>query len=99
MKYPKSIITKEHTRCYICGSYRWLEWHHVYGASNRKNSTKYGLVVPLCRWCHNEPPTGVHYNTEIRQMLQAKAQKIAMRRYKWTIEDFIKIFGKNFILD
>jgi hypothetical protein len=95
----KSIIQRD-KQCYICGTTNNLECHHIFfGNPNRRLSEQYGLKVYLCHRHHNEPPTGVHYNTEIRQMLQAKAQKIAMRRYKWTIEDFIKIFGKNYILD
>ena len=92
-----TIITKEHNRCYMCGSYRWLEWHHIFGASNRKKSTKYGLVVPLCRWCHNEPPNGVHFNAVLNQKLKAKAQKIAMKHYGWTVEQFRDVFGKNYL--
>ena len=97
MKKPFTIITNEYERCLICGSYRWIEWHHVFGASNRKKSTHYGLVVPLCRWHHNEPPNGVHFNAELRQRLQAMAQRKAMKHYGWTVDQFRAVFGKNYI--
>lgn len=92
----KSIISEER-KCYICGSVRWIEIHHIYGAAYRNRSEQYGLTVPLCHYCHNEPPNGVHFNKEIRRKLQAKAQKIAMRHYKWSIEDFRERFGRNYL--
>ena len=92
----ESIISNE-KRCYMCGSYQWIEIHHIFGAANRNKSTKYGLVVPLCHYCHNEHPNGVHQNKENRLKLQRIAQKRAMKKYGWTTEEFIKIFGKNYI--
>lgn len=100
MRLPmtKSIIQDE-KRCLLCGSTRELECHHIFGGNpNRKLSEKYGLKVWLCHDHHNEPPNGVHFNANIRQRLQAKAQKIAMNYYGWTIEQFIKIFGKNYLI-
>ena len=92
----RSIISEE-KKCYICGSVRWIEIHHVFGGADRKTSDIYGLTVPLCHYCHNEPPNGVHFNKEIRRKLQSKAQKIAMKHYKWSIEDFRDRFGRNYL--
>ena len=92
----KSIISQE-KRCYICGSVRWIEIHHVFGGADRNTADQYGLTVPLCHYCHNEPPNGVHQNKEVRRKLQAKAQKIAMKRYGWSVEDFRDRFGKNYL--
>lgn len=92
----KSIIQSE-KRCYMCGSYRWLECHHVYGAACKNKSEHYGLKVWLCHYCHNEPPNGVHHNRANRLALQAKVQKIAMEHYGWTVDDFRELFGKNYI--
>lgn len=93
----KSIIQTE-KRCYICGSTIWLECHHVFGGNpNRKLSEQYGLKVWLCHDHHNEPPNGVHFNAELRQRLQAKAQRKAMEHYGWTEDQFRAVFGKNYI--
>lgn len=97
MKKLSSIITDNAEECYFCGSHNWIEIHHIFGAANRSKSTMYGLVVPLCRWCHNEPPNGVHHNKALRLHLQTIAQKKAMERYDWTEDDFRKIFGKNYL--
>jgi hypothetical protein len=93
----KSIIQNSKDRCYMCGMYRPLECHHVYGAAFRKKSEKYGLKVYICHWCHNEPPYGVHQDPDRRCWLQSEVQKIAMRYYGWTIEDFRELFGRNYL--
>ena len=93
----ESILQKHKDKCLLCGSYGWLEWHHVFGGALRSKSERYGLKVRLCHYCHNEPPNGVHYNAERRLRLQAYAQKKAMKHYGWTIEDFRAEFYKNYI--
>jgi hypothetical protein len=92
----KSIISEE-KRCFICGSRQWIEIHHIFGAADRKKSTEYGLVVPLCHYCHNEPPNGVHQNKDIRRKLQAYAQKKAMKHYGWDMDTWRSIFGRNYL--
>ena len=93
----KSIISEE-KRCYICGCRHWIEIHHVFGGTAyKKKADIYGLTVPLCHCCHNEPPNGVHFNKEIRRKLQAKVQKIAMKHYGWSVEDFRDRFGRNYL--
>ena len=93
----RSIISEER-RCFICGSHQWIEIHHIFsGVANKKLSEKYGLKVPLCHYCHNEPPNGVHFNKEIRHKLQAYAQKKAMKRYGWDMETWRSLFGRNYL--
>ena len=93
----KSIISEE-KKCFVCGSERWIEIHHIYpGIAYRKLSEKYGLKVPLCHYCHNEPPNGVHHNKDNRRKLQAYAQKKAMQHYKWSVDDFRRVFGRSYI--
>ena len=88
----KSILQDERI-CRVCGS-PYVEEHHVFGGANRKNSTKYGLTVYLCHAHHNEPPNGVHFNTEMRKELQAWAQEEFERHYPEL--EFTDIFGKNY---
>lgn len=90
-------IIETRKRCYICGSHWWLEEHHIFGGANRKKSEQYGLKVYLCHCCHNEPPNGVHHNKANMDALRAEAQGKAMEYYGWEVEDFIKIFGRNYI--
>ena len=81
-------------KCYLCGSKSWIEFHHIFGGANRKKSTQYGLIVPLCHFCHNEPPNGVHFNKERRETLQDIAQREFEKKYPNL--DFMKIFNRNY---
>lgn len=90
----KSIMQNE-KECYFCGSNNWLEEHHIFGASNRKKSEKYGLTVYLCHNCHNEPPFGVHHCAE--RML--KLHQDGQRKFEETHsrEEFLKLIGRNYL--
>lgn len=92
----KSIMQKSQ-KCYLCGSEVWLEEHHIFGATNRRISERYGLKVYLCHYCHNEPPYGVHHNAERMNKLQQEGQKAFMEYYHKTKEEFRKIFGRSYI--
>ena len=97
----ESIIQKDRTHCFLCGmntNLEPLDCHHVFGASNRKKSEKYGLKVYIHHSkCHIFGENSVHCNAKINRALQAFVQKKAMRHYGWTIEQFREIFGKNYI--
>ena len=83
--------------CFLCGRSGWIERHHIFGASNRQKSDRYGLVVDLCHECHNEPPNGVHHNKHTMLRLKQYGQKKVMYEQGWTISDFIREFGKNYL--
>lgn len=75
-----------------------LDCHHVFGGSYRKKSERYGLLVYIHHSkCHIFGKDSVHQNAKVNHALKAVAQEIAMRRYGWTIDDFRKIFGRNYI--
>lgn len=95
----KSIIQGDgEDKCFLCGRTDWIERHHIFnGTANRKKSEKYGLTVHLCHWCHNEPPYGVHFNSNRDLMLKRFAQEQAMEYYGWTVDEFREIFGKSYL--
>ena len=82
--------------CYLCHKFRPTEEHHIFGAGMRNLSTQYGLVVHLCHWCHNEPPDGVHFNEEENKKLKASAQSRAMYIYGWSIDEWRRLFRKDY---
>ena len=92
--FTKSILTSNLNRCYMCGSTRWIEIHHIYSGAYRNKSTEYGLIVPLCHFCHNEPPNGVHYNRKNMDYLREQGQLAFEREYPNL--DFMKIFNRNY---
>lgn len=99
----KSILQKDRERCFLCGRYGGydpLDEHHVLYGPYRKASEKYGLKVYLHHdSCHIFGKNAVHKNAEIDRKLKAYAQKKAMEKHGWTVDDFRAIFGKNYISD
>jgi len=83
--------------CYLCGSTNWIECHHVFGGANRKISERYGYVVDLCHFCHNEPPNGIHFNRENELKLKREFEQKFLDENNATIKDFIAIFGRNYL--
>lgn len=91
----KSIIqdTKE---CFITGCTTGLHEHHIFGGANRKNSEKYGLKVWLLPELHNMSNNGVHFNKEL-DLVVKRAGQHAFERVHGSREEFIKIFGRNYL--
>lgn len=91
----KSILQKD-KQCYHCKTTRNLEEHHcLYGTANRKISERFGLKVYLCSE-HHRGKNGVHGQNKylditLKQLAQKKIEESRTR------EDFIKIFGKNYL--
>lgn len=83
--------------CFLCGQVKQTDRHHIFGASMRKKSEKYGLVVDLCRNCHTEGKNSVHKNARTMEKLHIYGQKKAMQENGWSIEDFRREFYKNYL--
>lgn len=87
--------------CFLCGANGArdpLDRHHIFGGSLRKKSERYGLVVDLCHnQCHIFGPNAVHHNKEAMLRLKQYGQKKAMLEQGWSVEEFIREFGKNYI--
>jgi hypothetical protein len=71
--------------------------HEIFFSSNRNKSIKLGLVVFLTPEMHNMSNQGVHFNRDFDLQLKRLGQKTAMETYNWSIEDFIREFGKNYL--
>lgn len=87
--------------CFLCGrngAEDPLDRHHIFGGPNRDNSEKYGLVVDLCHSrCHIFGPDAAHRNIETRQMLKEYGQRKAMEENGWSVDDFVRVFGRNYL--
>lgn len=88
-------------KCFLCGrngSGDPLDGHHIFGGANRKKSEKYGLVVDLCHHrCHIFGKMAVHKNATTMRQLKRYGQLTAMKEQGWTVEDFIREFGKSYL--
>lgn len=70
-------MTDDYYTCYVCGG-RADEMHHVMHGADKKKSEMYGLMVPLCRSCHNKVH---HVDGEYDRMLKVDAQRAFIRHY------------------
>lgn len=91
----KSIIQTV-KRCAVCHTTLDLHRHHIFAGSDRALSEKYGLTVWLCARHHNMSSEGVHNNIALDRKLKAIAQRRAMKHYGWSVEDWLKIFRRNY---
>lgn len=92
----KSIIQTEKV-CYICGSCRNLESHHIFfGNPNRKWSEKYGLKVWLCPYDHRDYKNGVHGQAIWKRKQLEQIGQVAFEKLH-DHQKFIQVFGKNYL--
>lgn len=94
----KSII-QDNKECFITGRTDNLHSHHIFfGNPNRKNSEKYGLKIWLLAELHNMSNLGVHFDKDLNDLCHRTGQ-LAFERVHGTREEFVKIFGKNYLED
>lgn len=90
-----SVFTEDMNHCYFTGTAP-VERHHIFGGVNRKNSEKYGFIVPLRPDLH---PNGVYAGQSAKLIdvkLKTMAQEYFEREYG-TRDDFRRIFGKSYL--
>lgn len=86
--------------CFICGSTRNIEKHHIFGGANRSKADKDGLTVYLCHGCHQSDRWAAHQNSLTAQMLKAYGQmQWLMEHPGKTIADFRMRYGSNYLRD
>ena len=83
--------------CFLCGNYETVERHHLFGGPFRKKADRLKLTVMLCPWCHQIDPDSAHKSAETRLYLHKYGQQKAMREQGWSVEDFVREFGKNYL--
>ena len=87
--------------CFLCGKNGTsdpLDKHHIFGGANRKKSERFGLTVDLCHnECHIFGKHAVHNDANVMQRLHEYGQRKAMDENGWSIEDFIREFGRNYL--
>lgn len=97
-----SILVDNFNKCVVCGTTKDIHIHEVfYGTANRKKSIEWGCCIPLCGYHHNLSNQGIHFNKNLDLYWKQYAEK------KWIetnctseqdgIEEFIRIFGRNYL--
>lgn len=91
----ESIIQSE-KRCFVSGAENCLHSHHVFKASRRKLSEKYGLKV----WLRADIHQKMHDHTPPYETLENDLKAIAQQAFEdngGTREDFMRIFGASYL--
>lgn len=71
---------------------------HIFGGAYRRKSEIYGLTVYLCHHrCHIFGPTAVHRDGNQMRRLRRYGQLKCMQEQGWSVDDFIRAFGKNYL--
>ena len=78
--------------CFLCGC-RSTDTHHIFNGNGlRKKSDEDGLVVYLCRNCHNRVHTDYAIRHALKQLGQGWYENNLGSR-----EEFIKRYRKNYL--
>lgn len=89
--YAPSIL--HDGECYLCcTTVGRMQRHEVFGGARRQESKALGLWLTLCPDCHEQ----VHHFAEEGYRLKRWAQRVAMERYEWSAEEFMRRIGKNY---
>ena len=89
----ESIIQKER-ECYFCFRTTGLQRHHcLHGTASRKKADADGLTVWLCHQCH----AALHDHGAGDDALKVLAQRVWMREYNATEQDFRFRYGKSYL--
>lgn len=86
-----SVFFESLSMCCNCGSMKGITRHELLPGRNRKNSMRYGFVIPLCLTCHQRLQEDADFNKKWK----VKAQDYFEQNYG-TREDFISIFRMNY---
>lgn len=96
MKRLWSVFTKDMNHCYFTGTTQ-VERHHIFGGSNKRNSEKYGFIMPLRPDLH---PNGAHADRSKSKVMDKQLKRMAQQyfeKYNGTREEFRILFGKSYL--
>ena len=90
-----SIFTNDLKMCYFCRLHGIerpaADKHEIIGGSNRRNSMRYGYVLPLCRQCHDS------FTNNHRLMLEwAVNCQEHFYNTGGTLEEWLSVFHTNY---
>ena len=92
-----SIFTNDLTICVITGALKSsgadIHIHHIFGASNKANSERYGFLIPLRADWHDMADYGIHFNKALDLKYKHLCQEYWLKHIG-TKDDFIQVFGR-----
>ena len=99
-KKPSLFSDPHDPECWICHTRMNLHVHHIYGGVGRRPvSDREGCWLYLCGPHHNMSDHGVHFDKLLDLSIKQECQRRWMKREQATVEDFIGVFGRNYLED
>lgn len=86
-----SVFTDDLTNCYLCDRKK-DDLHEIFGGRNRRNSMKYGFILPLCRGCHSLNQNNPSFNDYWHRQGQIYWEENIGAR-----EEFVEVFRRNYL--
>jgi len=88
-----AFMINDKEECFLCGSGRDLEKHHLlHGSGRRKLADEDGLILFLCHHCHMELHDHGKHDLELQQYAQRYYEEHLGSR-----DDFMNRYGKSYI--
>ena len=93
-RYYNDISIMPESKLYFTHRVKGCEKHHIFGGvANRPKSEEYGLFV----WLTEEQHSYLHSHPLEMVKLKKLAQSAFIKKYKKAKEEFIIIFGRNYL--
>ena len=89
-----SIFTDRMDMCYITRDTKNVDPHHIFGASRKHLSEKYGFMLPLRRDWHETANYSIHRDRQFELKMKIKCQDYYINILHKTKEEWIEEFGK-----
>ena len=92
----KSILQSDDTYCFYCGGWA-TDRHHVIGGShsNRVYCDEDGLVIRVCRRCHDKLHSSADLSHRLRKLAQEKWE--ARSSAENPRKEWMKRYGRNYL--
>lgn len=88
-----SIFTDDLNKCYITGDTQNVSVHHIFGASRKALSEKYGFLVPLREDWHTLADYSVHKDRNLSLKFRVKCEEYYINVLQKTKEEWIAEFS------
>lgn len=85
-----SVFTKDMNRCLITGSTFNVHPHHIFGASLKSFSEKYGFMLPIVGYLHEGTKDAIHCNREMDLKWKRKCEEYWLNTLKKTKEEWLE---------
>jgi len=89
---------KELKECLLCGKKCRTEEHQViFGLGLHPKEEQFWVTVDLCPECHRTSPYSVHNYKNTSDKVRAYAERVWLQQKGATVENFIRIYGEDYI--